>query len=168
VTDAVQFVIAMAGCIILAILVIDSPEIGGLDALHSALPAATFNLLPVIGSVENGMTGVLALSGGAFLAYVGMQWWASWYPGAEPGGGGYVAQRMLSTKNERHSVFAMLFFQIAFFCLRPWPWILVALAALLLYPQLGPEDAKLGYIYAMNDFLPSGLKGVMVAAFFAA
>jgi Na+/proline symporter len=168
VTDAVQFVIAMAGCIILAVLVVDSPEIGGLSALQDALPAATFHLLPVIGSVEEGVTGVLALSGGAFLAYVGMQWWASWYPGAEPGGGGYVAQRMLSTRSEKHSVFAVLFFQVAFFCLRPWPWILVALAALVLYPQLGPEDAKLGYIYAMNDFLPSGVKGVMVAAFFAA
>ncbi|MDT8322776.1 MAG: sodium:solute symporter family protein [Bacteroidota bacterium] len=168
VTDAVQFVIAMAGCIILAVLVVDSPEIGGLAALQNALPASTFNLLPVIGTVEDGVTGVLALSGGAFLAYVGMQWWASWYPGAEPGGGGYVAQRMLSTKNEKHSVFAVLFFQITFFCLRPWPWILVALAALVLYPQLDPADAKLGYIYAMNDFLPSGVKGVMVAAFFAA
>lgn len=168
VTDAVQFFIAMAGCIILAVLVVDSPEIGGLSALQDALPAATFNLLPVIGSVEDGVTGVLALSGGAFLAYVGMQWWASWYPGAEPGGGGYVAQRMLSTRNEKHSVFAVLFFQVAFFCLRPWPWILVALAALVLYPQLTPEDAKLGYIYAMNDFLPSGIKGIMVAAFFAA
>ncbi|MCB2204314.1 Na+:solute symporter [bacterium] len=168
VTDAVQFVIAMVGCIILAILVIDSPEIGGLSALHAALPEGTFNLLPVIGSARDGAVGVFALSGGAFLAYVGVQWWASWYPGAEPGGGGYVAQRMLSTKNEKHSVFAVLFFQIAFFCLRPWPWILVALGALLLYPDLGAADAKLGYIYAMNDFLPSGLKGVLVAAFFAA
>jgi Na+/proline symporter len=168
VTDAVQFVIAMAGCIILAVLVVDSPEVGGLANLQASLPEGTFRLLPVIGSVEDGLTGVFALSGGAFLAYVGVQWWASWYPGAEPGGGGYVAQRMLSTRNERHSVFAVLFFQVAFFCLRPWPWILVALGALLLYPQLGPADAKLGYIYAMNDFLPSGLKGVMVAAFFAA
>jgi Na+/proline symporter len=75
---------------------------------------------------------------------------------------------MMGTKNERHSVFSVLFFQITFYCLRPWPWILVALAALILYPQLTPENAKMGYIYAMNDFLPSGLKGLLVAAFFAA
>ncbi len=168
VTDAVQFVIAMAGCIILAVIVVNSPEVGGLASLQAALPEGTLNLLPVIGSVEEGATGVLALSSGAFFAYVGIQWWASWYPGAEPGGGGYVAQRMMGTKNERHSVFSVLFFQIAFYCLRPWPWILVALAAVVLYPQLTAETAKLGYIYAMNDYLPAGLKGLLVAAFFAA
>jgi len=168
VTDAVQFFIAMAGCIILAILVLDAPAVGGLAGLKAALPEGTLRVLPVIGSVEEGAGGILALSAGAFVAYIGMQWWASWYPGAEPGGGGYVAQRMMSTKNERHSFFSVLFFQIAFFCIRPWPWIIVGLAALLLYPQLTTVNPKMGYIYAMNDFLPAGLKGLMVAAFFAA
>lgn len=168
VTDAVQFVIAMAGCIVLAIVVVNDPAIGGLTGLRQALPPDTFRLLPRITSVSDGATGVLALSAGAFFAYVGVQWWSSWYPGAEPGGGGYIAQRMMSTKNERHSVFSVLFFQIAFYCLRPWPWILVALASLVLYPQLSGADVRLGYIYAMNDFLSPGLKGLLVAAFFAA
>jgi Na+/proline symporter len=168
VTDAVQFVIAMAGCIVLAIVVVNDPAIGGLDGLQRALPPDTLRMLPRITSVSDGATGILTLSAGAFFAYVGVQWWASWYPGAEPGGGGYIAQRMMSTKDERHSVFSVLFFQIAFFCLRPWPWILVALASLVLYPQLGGSDVRLGYIYAMNDFLSPGLKGLLVAAFFAA
>lgn len=168
VTDAVQFFIAMAGCIVLAVVVVSDPAIGGLSGLQSALPPDTLRLLPRITSAGDGVTGVLALSAGAFFAYVGVQWWASWYPGAEPGGGGYIAQRMMSTKNERHSVFSVLFFQIAFFCLRPWPWILVALASLLLYPQLEGGDVRLGYIYAMNDYLSPGLKGLLVAAFFAA
>lgn len=168
VTDAVQFFIAMAGCIVLAVVVVNDPSIGGLDQLKHALPPDTLRMLPRITSAGDGATGVLALSAGAFFAYVGVQWWSSWYPGAEPGGGGYVAQRMMSTKNERHSVFSVLLFQIAFFCLRPWPWILVALASLVLYPQLAGADVRLGYIYAMNDFLAPGLKGLLVAAFFAA
>ncbi len=168
VTDAVQFIIAMAGCIVLAILVVNSPEIGGLSGLHAALPKETFNMLPVLGSISDGVTGVLTLSAGAFVAYIGVQWWASWYPGAEPGGGGYIAQRMMSTRNERHAVFSVLFFQVAHYCLRPWPWILVGLSTLVLYPGLDAADKKLGYIYAMNDFLPTGIKGLLVAAFFAA
>jgi SSS family solute:Na+ symporter len=168
VTDAVQFFIAMAGCIVLAIVVVNDPAIGGIDHLKLSLPPDTLRMLPRITSVSDGATGVLALSAGAFFAYVGVQWWSSWYPGAEPGGGGYVAQRMMSTKNERHSVFSVLFFQIAFFCVRPWPWILVALASLVLYPQLADSDVRLGYIYAMNDYLSPGLKGLLVAAFFAA
>ena len=168
VTDAVQFVIAMAGCIVLAIVVVNDPAIGGLAGLQRALPPDTLRMFPRITSIGDGATGVLALSAGAFFAYVGVQWWASWYPGAEPGGGGYIAQRMMSTRDERHSVFSVLFFQIAFFCLRPWPWILVALASLVLYPQLAGSDVRLGYIYAMNDYLSPGLKGLLVAAFFAA
>ncbi|MCZ7555886.1 MAG: Na+:solute symporter [Bacteroidia bacterium] len=168
VTDAVQFGIAMIGCIVLAVLVVQSPAVGGIGGLHSALPAHTFDVLPRIGSVTEGVTGVLTLSAGAFIAYIGIQWWASWYPGAEPGGGGYIAQRMMSTKDERHAVFSVLFFQVAHYCLRPWPWILVGLSSLVLYPDLSVADKKLGYIYAMNDFLPAGLKGLLVAAFFAA
>jgi Na+/proline symporter len=103
-----------------------------------------------------------------FLAFIGIQWWASWYPGAEPGGGGYVAQRMMSAKNEKHSLLATLFFQIAHYCIRPWPWIIVGLCALVLYPDLPMADKGLGYVKAMNDFLPVGLKGLLLAAFFAA
>lgn len=168
VTDAFQFVMAMAGCIILAVIVVESPEIGGLAGLRLKLPEGSLDLLPRIGSLSSGAATVLSLSAGAFFAYVGVQWWSSWYPGAEPGGGGYIAQRMMSTRNERHSIYAVLFFQIAHYCLRPWPWILVGLCAIVLYPDLPAADKKLGYIRAMNDFLPTGLKGLMVAAFFAA
>ena len=104
----------------------------------------------------------------AFLSFVGVQWWASWYPGAEPGGGGYVAQRMMSTKNEKQAVFATLFFQIAHYCLRPWPWIIVGLCALVVYPQLTAENASEGFVMAMNDFMPIGLKGLLFTAFLGA
>jgi len=97
-----------------------------------------------------------------------IQWWASWYPGAEPGGGGYVAQRMMSAKTEKDAVYASLLFQIAHYCLRPWPWIIVALCCIVLYPELADNNPRMGYVLAMKDFLPTGLKGLMLAAFFAA
>ena len=170
VTDAVQFVLAMTGTIVLAIFVLDLPSIGGIAGLQSQLPEWTFRFVPVIGDigVSESVGGVLALSAGTFMAYVGLQWWSSWYPGAEPGGGGYIAQRMMSAKDEKHSLFATLWFTIAHYCIRPWPWILVGLSSLVLYPDLSTADKKLGYVYAMRDYLPSGLKGLLVAAFFAA
>lgn len=168
VTDALQFLLAMGACVVLAILVITSPEIGGISGLKAKLPAHVFDFFPRISSDITSVTGAFALTVTSFLAYVGIQWWASWYPGAEPGGGGYVAQRMMSAKNEKHSLFAVLFFQIAHYGIRPWPWILVALASLVLYPELSADKKGMGYIFAMRDFLPVGLKGVLVAAFFAA
>ncbi|ARS35357.1 sodium:solute symporter family protein [Pontibacter actiniarum] len=167
ITDVIQFVIAIVGCIILAYLVIDSEQIGGIAGLKEKLPPATLDYFPNVGSgSEIGQT--LTLSLGAFLAFTTAQWWASWYPGNEPGGGGYIAQRMMSTKNEKHALYATLFFQIGHYCIRPWPWILVALAAVVLYPNLGPGNEKLGYVMAMKDFLPPGLKGLLLVAFFAA
>lgn len=166
VTDAIQFVIAMTGAIILAIIVISSDKIGGITGLKESLPESAFSFFPKIGG--KGTAGVLSLSIGSFLAYGLVQWWSSWYPGAEPGGGGYVAQRMMSTKNEKHSVFATLFFQIAHYALRPWPWIIVGLAALVLYPNLADAELRFGYVYAMRDFLPAGLKGLMLVGFLAA
>ncbi len=167
VTDAFQFVMAMGGTIILAILVVNSSQVGGIHGMQQKLPSFMFNFFPTISSVSDA-SGAFALTVAAFLAYVGIQWWASWYPGAEPGGGGYIAQRMMSAKDEKHSLFATLFFQIAHYGIRPWPWILVGLSTLILYPHLGPDAKRMGYIYAMNDFLPIGLKGLLVAAFFAA
>lgn len=169
-TDVLQFTIAMIGCIILSVIVVQSPEIGGLSGLKTQLPEWSLSFFPKI-SFENGLmdTGMtLTLGLGSFLAFTTMQWWASWYPGNEPGGGGYVAQRMMSAKSEKDAIFATLFFQIAHYCIRPWPWILVALAALILYPDLAAEDKKLGYVMAMKDFLPVGLKGLLLVAFFAA
>jgi solute:Na+ symporter, SSS family len=170
VTDAFQFALAMAGTIVLAVVVLARPEVGGVAGLVARLPAWAFRFAPELGGSSGAPTagGAFALTISAFLAYVGVQWWASWYPGAEPGGGGFVAQRIMSSRDERHSVKATLWFAIAHYCVRPWPWILVGLATLVLYPDLPAADKRLGYVWAMRDFLPAGLKGMLVAAFLAA
>ena len=167
-TDVIQFIVAMTGCIILAWLVLDAEKVGGAMGLVEKLPASTLSFFPTIGEGASGVGTTFALGLSSFLAIIGLQWWASWYPGSEPGGGGYIAQRMMSAKDEKNAVYATLFFQIAHYALRPWPWILVALAALVLYPDLAPADQKLGYVMAMKDFLPSGLRGLLLVAFFAA
>ncbi len=136
VTDSIQFFLAMSGTTVLAIMVVRSPEIGGIAGLRAAVPEGALNFFPRIttGQGEGPDTGTMLTIGlGAFLARIGMQWWASWYPGAEPGGGGYVAQRMMSVRSERDSVWATLLFNIAHYCVRPWPWILVGLASITLY-----------------------------------
>ncbi len=170
VTDAFQFVLAMLGCIILAIIVVNLPQIGGIRGLQQKLPEWAMRFTPEITSDTSGSSigGIFALTISSFLAFIAIQWWASWYPGAEPGGGGYVAQRMMSAKDEKNSLFATLFFQIAHYCIRPWPWILVGLSALIIYPDLSHDDKGLGFVKAMNDFLPPGLKGLLLAAFLAA
>jgi Na+/proline symporter len=101
-----------------------------------------------------------------FLVYVAVNWWASWYPGAEPGGGGYVAQRILATRDERHALLATVWFNIAHYALRPWPWIVVALVSMVLYPGLA--DPESGYVRVMVDHLPPFWRGFLLAAFFAA
>ena len=169
VTDAVQFLIAMAGCIILSVIVVNSEQIGGIDGLkaHLADKPWALNFFPDISNTAKGIAGTAySITWLTFVAFIGVQWWSSWYPGAEPGGGGYVAQRMMSAKNEKHAIFATLFFQIAHYALRPWPWILVGLCCLVLYPNIAvPRE---GYVMAMNDFLPAGLKGMLLVAFLAA
>jgi len=170
-TDLIQFIVAMTGCIVLAIIVVNSEQIGGITGLQEKLPPELFQFFPTLElSTESFVetTQVLGIGFATFLAFIAVQWWASWYPGAEPGGGGYVAQRMMSAKNEEHAIKATLFFQIAHYALRPWPWILVGLCALVLYPDLSDADKKLGYAYAMQDFLPTGLKGLLLVAFLAA
>ena len=166
--DAIQFVIAMTGTTILMFVVLRRPEVGGISGLQAQLPDWLFQFTPVVGGVEAVAGGALTLTVSAFVAYIFIQWWASWYPGSEPGGGGFIAQRMLSAEDEKHALLATLWFTIAHYCLRPWPWILVGLASLVLYPDLGPEEKRLGFIYAMRDFLPAGLKGLLVATFLAA
>ncbi len=170
ITDAVQFIIAMTGSIVLAIIVISSDKIGGISGLKEKLPESSLNFFPniILSKGTSGVASTLSISLGAFLAYITVQWWASWYPGAEPGGGGYVAQRMMSCKNEKHSVWATLFFQIMHYTLRPWPWILVGLATIILYPGLPQADVKEGYLFAIRDFLPAGLKGLLLIALLAA
>lgn len=175
VTDVVQFVVAITGTIILAIIVVNRPEVGGLSGLKAALPESSFHFFPSLGNGDLDFQ-TLSISVGSFLAFVGVQWWSSWYPGQEPGGGGYVAQRMMSTKTEKGAVYATLLFQIAHYCLRPWPWIIVALSCLVLYPHVSPIEhpeitaGEFGktYVSAMRDFLPIGLKGLLLASFLAA
>ena len=160
VTDLFQFVIKMGMVIVLAVVAVNA--VGGIEAMKTKLVAAgrgsALGFVPEIGSVWMPML--------TFFVYIAVNWWATWYPGAEPGGGGYVAQRMLSAKDEKHSLLATLWFNIAHYAVRPWPWILVALASLILFPGL--KDPETGYIRVMIDYLPSSLRGLMVAAFAAA
>jgi len=141
-TDALQFVIAMIGCIVLAVVVVQLPEVGGAANFKNILSVEVLSFVPRIGDAgATGMAaGVLALTVGSFAAYVGLQWWSSWFPGADPGGGGYIAQRMMAAKDERHSLFAALWFTVAHYTVRPWPWILVALAALVVLPRAESVD----------------------------
>lgn len=142
--DALQFVIAMGGSILLAFIAVGIPGVGGIDGMKSSLDSWVFEFTPrvSVGTLEAVSGGALALTASAFIAYVGLQWWSSWYPGADPGGGGYIAQRMMSAKDEKHSFFATLWFTIAHYCLRPWPWIIVALAALTIMPRLSGTQIK--------------------------
>ncbi len=170
VTDSFQFIMAMTGSIALAYYAVK--QVGGIDGLKESLSNQKwiFDFIPAIGDDSSSSTeaanGVLKLSLTALFTYLGVQWWASWYPGAEPGGGGYIAQRMMSAKDEKHSLFATLWFNIAHYALRPWPWILAAMVALVLYPNAPDKGST--YVMLIRDLLPSGLLGLMLAAFFAA
>jgi Na+/proline symporter len=140
--DAIQFIVAMTGCVILAIIVVQIPAVGGIKGMQTQLDDWIFKFTPNIGgsSVSNVLGGTLALPAAAFFAHIAVQWWSSWYPGADPGGGGYIAQRMMSAKDEKHSLFATLWFTIAHYCVRPWPWIIVALGALILLPRFSVQE----------------------------
>ena len=162
VTDLFQFVFAMGGSLLLAILAVQS--VGGLEALTAKVSAhfgsteAAFGVIPPLDAPWLPVT--------TLLVWLSVQWWAAWYPGQEPGGGGYVVQRILSAKDERHGLLATLWFTIAHYALRPWPWILVGFVGMLRYPGLAnPED---GYAKVMVDILPSPFKGLLLAAFAAA
>src|SRR5207237_2637489 len=98
-----------------------------------------------------------------FLSNIGVQWWAFWDPGAEPGGGGYIAQRIFSAKDERNGLLSVLWFNIAHYALRPWPWILTALAAIVLYPHL--EHPESGYMLIVSNHVPPALRGIVIAGF---
>ena len=172
VTDLILFVVAMIGSIAAAVFALQQPEVGGLAGLvsHPELQSA-MRLLPDFSD--------WSVAAGIFIIPIAVQWWSAWYPGAEPGGGGYVAQRMLAAKNERESMKATLWFNIAHYGLRPWPWIIVALCSMLVYPELSDIQARfpnldpslvgndLAYP-AMLVFLPAGLLGLVVASLAAA
>lgn len=176
VTDVLQFVVKMSMAIVLAVAAVAA--VGGIGALKTKLAALDTvhaiagNGASVLSFFPTGDSAWLPLL--TLLTYIGVQWWASSYPGAEPGGGGYIAQRIFSARSENDSLWATLFFNVAHYALRPWPWILVALAALVLYPHgvvspdTGKPDPELGYVQAMVDYLPAWLRGLMLAGFLAA
>lgn len=166
VTDLFQFALKMGMVIVLAILAVNA--VGGIDQLKTkigAMDAAAGSGSRLAFFPEFDSVWMPAVT---LFVYLGVIWWSTWYPGAEPGGGGYVAQRIFSAKNEKHGLLATLWFNIAHYALRPWPWILTALASLILYPEL--VDKESGYIKTLLDpnVFPTYLRGFMLAAFAAA
>ena len=171
-TDFFQFFMAMIGTIWASVYIVGLPEIGGLSNLfaHPAV-APKLDMIPDFSDSETFLT--------LLIIPLAIQWWSSYYPGAEPGGGGYIAQRMLASKDEKNAVIATLLFNITHYALRPWPWIIIALASLIMFPTLGdirnsfpnvPEslmDHDLGYS-AMLSYLPAGLLGLVIASLAAA
>jgi len=165
VTDMFQFVIKMGMVIVLAVYAVRA--VGGIEAMKqklALLDATRGNQGSVLSFVPDLHSAWMPLI--AFLVYISLNWWATWYPGAEPGGGGYVAQRMLCARDERHSLLATLWFNVAHYAVRPWPWILAALASLILFPGLAKPET--GYVRVMILVLPPSLRGLMIAAFAAA
>ena len=171
VTDMIQFGIAMAGSFAAAYFALKQPEVGGLHGLMTRLDPDTLRLLPDFGDWK--------LTVSVLIIPITVQWWSVWYPGAEPGGGSYIAQRMLAARTERDAMAGTLFFNVAHYALRSWPWIIVALASLLVYPQLSDiavsfpnvDPALIGHDMAypaMLKFLPVGWLGLMVAGLLAA
>src|SRR5579859_302468 len=186
VTDLFQFVLKMTMVVVLAWVAV--VKIGGMQALKLQLRfigqqvqktgVQTSNPLAFFPDFHLGWTSsaIWTLPVLTFLMYLGVQWWSAWYPGAEPGGGGYVAQRMFCARDEKNSLGATLWFNIAHYAVRPWPWIITGLVALAVYSPHGgmhPDAAfgmnpEQGYVMVLRDFLPPALRGVMVAAFLAA
>ena len=171
-TDFILFFVAMAGAFGAAYYIVGLPEVGGLENLiaHENVKDK-LNILPSLDDTETFIT--------LLIIPLAVQWWSSWYPGSEPGGGGYVAQRMLAAKDENHAIGATFFYNIMHYALRPWPWIIVALASLILYPDLASiqeafpmvTEDKLGHdlaYSAMLTKLPSGLLGLVLASLAAA
>ena len=185
VTDLFQFVLKMTMIIVLAWVAV--AKVGGMDALERHLETVETNVrlggttaadpLAFLPDTHLGLTGdaLWTLPLLTFFVYLCMQWWLAWYPGAEPGGGGYVAQRMFSAKDEKNSLGATLWFNIAHYALRPWPWIITALVAIAVYSPHGihpdaafTQNPEQGYVMVLRDYLPPAWRGLMVAAFLAA
>lgn len=170
-TDLVQFALAMIGVIGAAFVALSQPQVGGLSSLLTKIDPKTLSLLPDFNDTSLTLT-VLVIP-------LAVQWWSVWYPGAEPGGGSYIAQRILASKNERHALGATLWFNVAHYALRPWPWIIVALSSILVFPTLADIERALPHVNpaligndlaypAMLTLLPVGMKGLLVASLFAA
>ena len=171
VTDMFQFVIAMVASVAAAYFALQQPQVGGLSGLMAQIPPSTLQLLPDFSDWT------LTLS--VLILPLTISWWSVWYPGSEPGGGSYIAQRILAAKSERDALGGTLFFNVAHYALRPWPWIIVALSSMLVFPQLSDiavafpylEPSMIGHDMAypaMLTFLPAGFLGLMVAGLLAA
>src|SRR3954454_6908840 len=172
-TDLFQFVLKMG--VVTAVAYYGISYIGGMRALIERLAAAA---PPVAGPHGNPLNFFPDFSQGltteawwtlpvvTLLVFLGLQWWAFWYPGAEPGGGGYIAQRIFSAKDERDGLLSVLWFNVAHYAVRPWPWIITALAAIVLYPGL--KQPETGYMLVLNNHLPRSLRGIAIAGFLAA
>ncbi len=177
ITDCVLFVVAMVGAIAAAYFALAHESVGGLDGLlNHANVTDKLRLVPEWNWSDEDARNTLVT---ILLIPLAVQWWNVWYPGAEPGGGGYLAQRMLAAKNENHAVGAVMLFNVAHYALRPWPWILVALASLIVFPSVADiqaafpnvEESKLGddLAYpAMLTFVPAGWLGLIIASLLAA
>ena len=172
-TDLFQFVLKMS--IVIAIAYYAVVAAGGMNGLLARLAAAQAHAGPgtpsptaFLPDFSRGLTAepLWMIPLAAFLVNVGLQWWGFWYPGAEPGGGGYIAQRIFSTRDEKQGMFSVLWFNVAHYAIRPWPWIITALAVIVLYPGL--EHPETGYMLVMNHYLPHSLRGLAIAAFLAA
>jgi Na+/proline symporter len=173
-TDLFQFVLKMS--IVIAIAFYAVRAVGGMSALISRLGAmhnamrspATGNPLAFFPNLSAGLTTEMlwTIPVATFLVNIGMQWWAFWYPGAEPGGGGYIAQRIFSARDERQGLLSVLWFNVAHYAIRPWPWILTALSVIVLYPGLAHPET--GFMLVMNNTLPHSMRGLAIAGFLAA
>ncbi|HKW01674.1 MAG TPA: sodium:solute symporter family protein [Vicinamibacterales bacterium] len=179
VIDMIQFFIKMSAVIAAAYFAVNAPEVGGLNGLMTKLSTMRgpggFDYLSVLPDFRNNWDLAVAV----FIMPIAVQWWAVWYPGSEPGGGSYIAQRMLASRSEKDSLGAVLFFNIAHYVLRPWPWILVALASLIVFPNLSDIQRAFPHLDpklighdiaypAMLKFLPAGFIGLMVGGLIAA
>lgn len=171
VTDSIQFTITLSGSIATMVFALRQPEVGGLSGLLAKVEPSKLNLLPDFGDWSVALT--------VMIIPITVQWWSVWYPGAEPGGGSYIAQRMLASKTEKDAVTGTLFFNVMHYALRPWPWILVALASTIMYPTLADISRIFPYVDpklighdmaypAMLKFLPVGFLGLMLAGMLAA
>jgi Na+/proline symporter len=169
VTDMFQFILIMGMVIVLAVFAIHN--VGGMSGMIDSIQSieksrgAAGSILSFAPQLNSAWMPLIT-----FFVYIAVNWWASWYPGAEPGGGGFIAQRILSAKDEKHSLLATLWFNIAHYALRPWPWILVALVAIVRFhgdPAFA-ADPESGYIRILITDLPASLRGLMIAGFFAA
>ncbi|MCW7490100.1 sodium:solute symporter family protein [Leptospira meyeri] len=158
--DVFQFFLAWIGCILFAYYAINLPTIGGLEGLKSKLNGNKILFFP------NGLEGSLPWD--HFLILLTVLWWSSWYPGSEPGGGGYIAQRILATKDENAALKGSLWFVVAHYFIRPWPWILVALVSIVLYPNLTEVESGKGFLMVLKEGMPNGMMGLMLSAFLAA